>query len=209
MRFRSKTAAFVLVTTLITGLWAWSEGISIAFAPVVVRDVTNYDKVQLADSYFGFGGYESQLELRKIAVIDGPFTKFTRVIVRMYVISDGVLSDAGGKSLGRTRNGFPSGYWETLQITVALGEKTEDGRTTTRLGCCGQSRGTASGGVVDHAICRRLGRNYPGQLHMGKTYLLHVVGDAEPPTDRETTVETLTNSRSGNFIVLTASLQTK
>ncbi len=196
-------AGFLAV--LVLGYLA-NQGLLIAWRPIVVRAAIPSDPVR--DDYFGIDSWEKDLNfvVRNIAVIEGTFSRDSWVSACLYDVQSGSVIEANAFTVGRTPNQCPSPIWQSMTITLALGDAGVSDGTMTQLGSAGHSRGGGRGGDVVHQIEGLFSETMPGRLAAGREYILYVEGDREFEVDRLMSVEEFADQNEGDFLVVTIRL---
>src|SRR5262245_49026811 len=90
--------ATVVVMLLLMG-YGVSQGLLIAWRPIVIREATPDDET--FERYFGIDS-EGSPQLRNIAVLEGAFSTWTQPVARLYLVQDGKVDEVNAFDFGRS-----------------------------------------------------------------------------------------------------------
>lgn len=101
-------------------------------------------------------------------------------------------------TVGRTSNSVGDFPWQSMKITLALGDaETPDGHATW-LGAAGHTRGSGSGWISTHNVATvDYSKTTPGIMAVGKEAVLYVEGDADPIVSFSETVKDFAQQNGG------------
>jgi hypothetical protein len=191
------------IPVLCIALYAYSEGIQIAWVAVRIQPTTPQEPLE--ESYFGIEE-EPVPRVRNIAFTSGTFSKGTWLTAELFVVSDHSIQSVNAFTVGRSPNSLGEPQWISMPMQLALGDREAETGRSTSLGIAGHTRGGGRGADVIHHVSSLEQETFPGTLWSGRTYLLHVEGDRPFEANRSMTVEQFSEANDGQFLVVTVKL---
>lgn len=179
-------------------LWLWeaTDGFA-AWRSMVIRKATPTDPVWAQSLH----PRDEKLTTRAVAVAEGPVALGRPMSARLYLVSDGNVTECGSAMSGRSAE--RGSHYRMLQIVFMLSEADRpDGRLTV-LTARGGSRSGGWGEVV-HDIRPRFRQTFTGAIGEGRTYLLYIEGDRKFVAERDMTIDEFARANDGgDFLVVT------
>jgi hypothetical protein len=185
------------IVAVLLGIWVGWIRKEITVRPARAED-------RLYQRYFGID--EEGARVRNIVIAKGTFTKSTWLSAALYLVQSGAVQEVNAFTVGRSPNRIGDSIWETMEITLALGDRDTSNGRLTHLGSAGQTRGGGRRGELTHAIAAKYSASFTGRITPGREYVIHVEGDTDVRLDRETTLDEFLKRSSGNHLVVVARL---
>lgn len=188
-------AVFIIAACL--GIWVGLVRKAVVVRPAVLSD-------RLYEEYFGIN--DENTTPRNVVVVEGVFSKNTWISASLYLVEAGKVRPMNAVTVGRTSNSLGDLPWQSMKITLALGDaETPDGHATW-LGAAGFTRGGGNGGLSTHNVTASFTKATSGTMTAGREYVLYVEGDAQPVVSFNRSVEDFAQTNGGNFLVVTGRL---
>lgn len=136
--------------------------------------------------------------------VSGRFFSSTRFTISLYEIRNGKTNKCSTLSCSKSTNQVAFIPWETMTISVALLESTdEDLGEAYWLAVSGSSRVSAHNAAARFPGVPRFDETFDQTLTTSREVVLHVVGDSEFEGEPGMSVDEFAASNPGEFLVIT------
>jgi hypothetical protein len=196
--------AFLFIAAIL-GVWA-----SLLRTAVTIRPADPNERIDEQGSYFGF--FYKPVPVRNVVVAEGIFSRSTCLRASLYLAEAGKVREMSAYNLGRTSNCIGALPWESMKITLALGDfeiptglQIPTGHST-MLVSAGQSRGVGGCSFPTNHVPPRFSKTISGVMPVGREVILYVEGDTPPIASVDQSLKQFAKKNPGNYLVVTGRL---